>query len=58
LYDVINSDNPDVPVGHIMRRVGYVPGEFSTNQAAVDDGVAKLGGPDIASTRLWWNPAK
>jgi hypothetical protein len=56
LYDVVNSDNPDVPVGQIMRRVGYVPSEFSTNQAAVDDGIAKLGGLDVASTRLWWNP--
>ena len=58
LYDVMVSDNPDVPVGHIMRRVGYVPSEFATNQAAVDDAVQKLGGPDVASTRLWWDPAK
>lgn len=58
LYPIINSDNPDVPVGHIMRRVGYVPNEFATNQAAVDDAINKLGGPDVASTRLWWDPAK
>lgn len=58
LYPVIVSDNPDVPIGSIMRRVGYVPNEFSTNQAAVDDAVVKLGGPDNAATRLWWDPAK
>jgi len=56
LYPIMNSDNPDVPVGSIMRRVGYVPNEFATNQAAVDDAITKLGGPDIASTRLWWDP--
>jgi hypothetical protein len=56
LYPIINSDNPDVPVGQIMRRVGYVPGEFATNQAAVDDAIVKLGGPDKANTRLWWDP--
>ena len=58
LYPIIVSDNPDVPVGHIMRRVGYVPGEMSTNTAGYEEGIQKLGGPDIASTRLWWNPAK
>ncbi len=57
LYPVIVSDNTDVPIGQIMRRVGYVPSEFNTNQAAVDDAIVKLGGPDIASTRLWWDPA-
>jgi hypothetical protein len=58
LYPIINSDNPDVPVGHLMRRVGYVPGEMNTNKAGFDEGVQKLGGPDQGSTRLWWNPAK
>jgi len=58
LYDVVVSDNPDVPVGKIMRRVGYVPSELSTNAAAVADAIQKLGGPDVASTRLWWDPAK
>ncbi|MBK7710851.1 MAG: SusD/RagB family nutrient-binding outer membrane lipoprotein [Bacteroidales bacterium] len=58
LYPIMVSDNPDVPVGAIMRRVGFVPSEFATNQAAVDDAIQKLGGPDVASTRLWWDPAK
>ncbi len=58
LYDIMVSDNVDVPVGQIMRRVGFVPSEFATNQAAVDDAIVKLGGPDKASTRLWWDPAK
>lgn len=58
LYPIIVSDNPDVPVGHIMRRVGYVPGEMNTNKAGYEEGKQKLGGEDIGSTRLWWNPAK
>jgi len=56
LYPVMNSDNPDVPVGQIMRRVGYVPSELSNNAEAVADGITKLGGPDKANTRLWWDP--
>jgi hypothetical protein len=56
LYPVMNSDNPDVPPGHIMRRVGYVPAEMSNNAAAVEDAIVKLGGPDKANTRLWWDP--
>jgi hypothetical protein len=58
LYPIIVSDNPDVPVGQIMRRAGYVPGEMNTNKAGYEEGLSKLGGPDIGSTRLWWNPAK
>jgi hypothetical protein len=58
LYPIIVSDNPDVDVDEIMRRVGYVPSEFATNQDAVDDAIVKLGGPDNAATRLWWDPAK
>ena len=58
LYPIIVSDNPDVPVGQIMRRAGYVPNEMNTNMAGYEEGLSKLGGPDIGSTRLWWNPAK
>ncbi len=58
LYPIIQSDNADVDETHIMRRVGYVPNEFTTNAAAVADGITKLGGPDNAATRLWWDPAK
>ena len=55
LYDIMVSDNPDVPVGQIMRRVGYV--EFGANKDALQYAIDNLlGGPDVASTRLWWNP--
>jgi hypothetical protein len=58
LYPVINSDNPDVPPSDIMRRVGFVPGEYNTNGTELTKGITMLGGADKANTRLWWNPAK
>ena len=56
LYPVVNSDNPDIPAGQFIRRIPYVDYEKQTNGAAVVDGVALLGGPDVPTTRLWWNP--
>jgi hypothetical protein len=59
LYPIIVSDNPDVPVDKLMRRVGYVPSELSSNADAVQEAISTmLGGPDNAATRLWWDPAK
>jgi hypothetical protein len=58
LYPIIVSDNPDVPVDKLMRRVGYVPSELSSNADAVQAAISTmLGGPDNAATRLWWDPA-
>lgn len=58
LYPVIHSDNPDVPADSIMRRTQYPTSEYNKNAAALEDGIIKLGGPDKANTRLWWNPAR
>lgn len=58
LYPVVNSNNPDVPANAIMRRIQFGPSEYNNNAAAVADGITKLGGPDKASTRLWWDKAK
>jgi hypothetical protein len=55
LYPRVNSDDPDVPVGSIVRRAPFVAGEISTNKAGVDSGVSKLGGADKSTTRLWWD---
>jgi len=54
----INSENPDVGVNDIMRRVLYVPGEYNTNKEELDKAIQMNGGPDKGNTRLWWNPAK
>jgi len=56
MYDRMASQNPDVAKDEIMRRAQFVSGEIETNGAAVTDAVSKLGGPDLGSTRLWWNP--
>lgn len=55
LYPVVHSDNPDMPAGQLIRRIPYVDYEKQTNGAAVAGGVALLGGPDVPTTRVWWN---
>ena len=55
-YDRLNTDNPNIPVSIIPRRVTYVDGEFTTNAEAVNEAIAnKLGGPDTGATKLWWD---
>lgn len=56
IYPVLNTDNPDAGVGKsLMKRIIYTTNEYSSNGAAVQDGVVKLGGPDTGGTRLWWD---
>jgi hypothetical protein len=38
-----------------IRRIPFVDSELSTNPSGVADAVNKLGGPDNAGTRLWWD---
>jgi len=57
-YPIMASENADVGVNDMMRRVQFVSSEYEQNAAAVEDAVTKLGGPDKGSTRLWWDPAK
>ncbi|MDH5603128.1 MAG: SusD/RagB family nutrient-binding outer membrane lipoprotein [Cyclobacteriaceae bacterium] len=56
-YDRLNSDNPDVGVGDIMRRMVYVTSEFNNNPDAVEAAIAspEIGGADKGSTKLWWD---
>jgi hypothetical protein len=58
MYPRMASDNPDVGVDELMRRVTFVTGEYELNAEAVEDAKVKLGGPDKdkGSTRLWWDP--
>lgn len=58
MYPRMASENPDVGVDEIMRRVTFVSGEYETNGTAVEDALKKLDGPDKGSTRLWWDPEK
>lgn len=55
LYPVVNSENEDVPKGSVLRRIPFLTTEKQTNAAAVKDAEKLLGGPDKASTALWWD---
>ena len=55
LYPVVTSDNPDVPASDIIRRFTFQADEYNTNAKAVEAAISLLGGPDKASTHVWWN---
>ncbi len=55
LYPVVTSDNPDVPSSDIIRRFTFQSDEYNTNAKAVEAAISLLGGPDKASTHVWWN---
>ncbi|MGF1560392.1 MAG: SusD/RagB family nutrient-binding outer membrane lipoprotein [Flavobacteriaceae bacterium] len=56
LYNRVNSLNPDIPVDQIPRRMTYTATEYADNNAAVLEAVSTLlGGPDLGSTKLWWD---
>ncbi|MGJ1329594.1 SusD/RagB family nutrient-binding outer membrane lipoprotein [Sphingobacterium multivorum] len=55
LYDLLASDNADLPVGTFIKRLNFPNTEYTSNAAGVASGIALLGGVDKASTRLWWD---
>jgi len=55
LYPVVNSDNADIPAGERPRRIPFIDYEKNTNKDGVDGAVGLLGGPDKATTPLWWD---
>ncbi|WP_017258525.1 SusD/RagB family nutrient-binding outer membrane lipoprotein [Pedobacter arcticus] len=58
LYPRLNSDNIDAPASDptSIKRLTYPPIEASSNANGLASGIAKLGGPDKVTTKLWWNP--
>lgn len=54
-YPLINSDNPDVPKEKMIRRATFLTIERNSNGPAVIAAEGLLGGPDKASTPLWWD---
>lgn len=54
-YPLVNSDNPDLPVGTRIRRLPFIDLEKRTNGAAVEAALQLLDGPDKPSTKLWWD---
>ena len=47
-------NNPDVPNGTFIRRIGYPTSELSVNTSNVNAAIAIMG-PDKLSTRVWWD---
>lgn len=47
-------NNPDVPNGTFIRRIGYPTSELSINTENVNAAIAVMGADKI-STRLWWD---
>lgn len=55
LTPVTNFNSTVVNTNQQIRRVPYPVSEQSTNPEGYASGVAALGGPDNAGTRLWWD---
>ena len=47
-------NNPDVPNGTFIRRIGYPTSELSVNSSNVNAAIGVMG-PDKLSTSLWWD---
>lgn len=56
-YARIESENPDVGVTEIMRRMVYVQSEFDTNGEAIQAALSlpELSGGDKNNTKVWWD---
>ncbi|MFS4455090.1 SusD/RagB family nutrient-binding outer membrane lipoprotein [Maribacter sp. 2304DJ31-5] len=56
-YARVESQNPDVGVDEIMRRMVYVQSEFDTNGDAVNAAIAlpEMSGGDRNNTKVWWD---
>ncbi|SHG06615.1 Susd and RagB outer membrane lipoprotein [Fodinibius roseus] len=54
-YAVRESQNTDVSETELVRRLMFVPAEYSNNQEATENAVGLLDGPDNNATRVWWD---
>ncbi|HEY9007903.1 SusD/RagB family nutrient-binding outer membrane lipoprotein [Ohtaekwangia sp.] len=55
LYPLLQTENSAVGRG-VMKRLTYVPNEYSTNTDAVDAAVSTIaGGQDVGSAKVWWD---
>lgn len=57
LYPLLTTENTDSEVGRgLMKRLTYLPNEYSTNAEAVDAAVATLpGSQDRGGAHVWWD---
>ena len=55
LYPLLATDNVTVGKG-VMKRLTYLPNEYSTNRDAVDAAVSTLPGKaDVGNANVWWD---
>lgn len=54
-YDRLNSDNPDVGVSDVMRRMVYVTSEFDNNREGVEGAIGGELSSDKNSAKVWWD---
>lgn len=50
-----NSDWGVIPANQFLKRQVFAIAERNNNKDGVADATQKLGGPDLISTRLWWD---
>ncbi len=55
MYNLIQSENPDLSGGTFIKRMPYPLTEETNNLEELTKGRALLGGPDNAATTLWWD---
>jgi len=60
LFPVVvnNSGKDNISTALQIRRIDYPSSEYTSNAAGVAGGVQLLGGPDLASTSVWWDTNK
>ncbi|RVT75284.1 SusD/RagB family nutrient-binding outer membrane lipoprotein [Flavobacterium sufflavum] len=54
LYPLLTTEDPTIGKG-VMKRITYLPSEYSTNGDAVNAATTLLGGADKGNTKLWWD---
>ena len=50
-----SSDWGVIPADQFIKRMPFINGERDNNKDGVADATTKLGGPDLISSRLWWD---
>jgi hypothetical protein len=54
-YPIINTLSPNLATDDLPQRVPFVESEYSSNEQQVQEAAQMLGGPDNATTELWWD---
>lgn len=50
-----NTSGGEIPTATGFRRLKFSVAETDGNPTGVADAIVKLGGPDLATTRIWWD---